>query len=366
MHSPLGAYAHLLVHYCLDLQPGERLYIRTTTLAEPLVREVFRLATRAGAQVEATLDFREKHRIFLEEGRQDLLEKPAPFYRMAMESFDAYLNIRAPFNLREDQSVNKEKSKRWQEAQQEVLDTYFRRTAEGSLKRSLCQYPTLANAQEAGMSLEEYEQFVYRACKLDAEDPVKAWKGVRAEQQKVVDLLNACTDMHYLGPGIDLRFSTRGRTWINSDGRSNMPSGEVFTAPVEHSVQGEVHFSFPGVYMGHEVEGVRLTVKDGYVETWEAERGGDLLDHVFSIPGARRFGEAAIGTNYAIDRLTRNILFDEKMGGTVHLAVGQSYLQAGGKNRSTVHWDLITDMREGGVIFADGQKIYENGRFQLP
>ncbi|HEY1406796.1 MAG TPA: aminopeptidase, partial [Spirochaetota bacterium] len=158
-------------------------------------------------------------------------------------------------------------------------------------------------------------------------------------------------------------FSVAGRTWRNSDGKRNMPSGEIFTSPVEDSVNGVIRFSFPGVYMGEEVEGVTLHVKDGFIEKWSADKGGKLLDEVFKIEGSRRFGEVAIGTNDSINRFTRNILFDEKIGGTIHMAVGASYPETGGKNESAVHWDLINDMRSGGKIFADGACIYENGVF---
>lgn len=359
----LEKYANLLVHYCLDMQPGERFYLRSTTLAEPLVREVYRAAVKAGAHVEVDLDFREKNRILLAQGSEAQLQYVSPLYKQAMEEFDTYLYIMAPFNLREDQNVDPAKRKIRQESQQAVLKTYFERTATRELKRSLCQYPTLANAQEAGMSLEEYEDFVFRACKLYDPDPVQSWLEVRRWQQQIVDLLNARETVRYKADGTDITFSTRGRTWINSDGQTNMPSGEVYTSPVEDSANGVVHFSFPAIYMGHEVEGVTLYVKDGYIEKWEARRGKDFLDQVFQIEGTRRFGEAAIGTNYNIARLTKNILFDEKMGGAIHMAIGQSYLQAGGKNQSTVHWDMITDMKEGGEIYADGEKIYENGHF---
>lgn len=359
----LEKYANLLVHYCLDMQPGERFYLRSTTLAEPLVREVYRAAVKAGAHVEVDLDFREKNRILLAQGSEAQLQYVSPLYKQAMEEFDTYLYIMAPFNLREDQNVDPAKRKIRQESQQAVLKTYFERTATRELKRSLCQYPTLANAQEAGMSLEEYEDFVFRACKLYDPDPVQSWLEVRRWQQQIVDLLNARETVRYKADGTDITFSTRGRAWINSDGQTNMPSGEVYTSPVEDSANGVVHFSFPAIYMGHEVEGVTLYVKDGYIEKWEARRGKDFLDQVFQIEGTRRFGEAAIGTNYNIARLTKNILFDEKMGGAIHMAIGQSYLQAGGKNQSTVHWDMITDMKEGGEIYADGEKIYENGHF---
>lgn len=365
MENILAKYADLLVHYCLEIKPGDQFYLRSTTLAEPLVREVYRCAVAAGAHVEVSLDFREQNRLFLAGAGDEQLHHVSPFFRTAITHFDAYLYIRAPFNLREDQNVDREKAKIRQEAQQEVMDIYSRRTATRELRRSLCQYPTQASAQEAGLSLEEYQDFVYRACKLFGPDPKESWREVGRRQQRVVDLLNRCRIVRYEGDGIDIEFSTAGRTWINSDGRTNMPSGEVYTSPVEDSVNGVIHFSYPGLYMGHEVEGVTLWVKDGYIEKWEARRGRDFLDYLFQLKGTRRFGEAAIGTNEEIDRMTKNILFDEKMGGTVHLAIGQSYLQAGGKNQSAVHWDMITDMRKDGVIYADGERIYERGKFLL-
>jgi len=363
MQTILRKYAQLLADYCLDLQGGDRLYLRSTTLAEPLVREVYRAAVARGALVEVDLAFREQNRIFLEAANDNQLRHISPAYRQAIETFDALLVIRAPFNLREDQNVDPRKSKVRKDAQRELLQTYFQRTGKGEMRRCLCQYPTPANAQEAGMSLEEYEQFVYGACRLFEPNPAAAWLEMRRHQQQIVDRLHQHKAFRYVGEGTDIRFSTEGRTWINSDGRSNMPSGEVFTSPVEDSVNGVVHFSYPAVYMGHEVEGVTLWVKDGWVDRWEARHGQAFLDRIFDMHGARRFGEAAIGTNPNIDRFTKNILFDEKIGGTVHLAIGQSYLQAGGKNQSAVHWDMIADMTQGGVIYADDDKIYENGKF---
>ncbi|GJM33148.1 MAG: aminopeptidase [Saprospiraceae bacterium] len=363
MESMLSRYAKLLVHYCLETRAGDRMYLRSTTLAEPLIREVYRIAVRAGAVVEVSMDFSEQERIFLQEAGSDQLKYVSPMYRQAMETYDTYLYIRAPFNLREDQSIDPEKRKIRQKANKEISEAYFRRTATRDLRRTLCQYPTQANAQEAGMSLEEYEHFVFNACKLFDNDPIKSWTEVRKSQQQIVDLLNSREQVRYVGEDIDIRFSTKGRTWVNSDGKTNMPSGEVYTSPVENSVNGQIHFSYPAIYMGHEVEGVTLWVKDGHIEKWEAKRGQEFLNQIFEIEGTRRFGEAAIGTNYSIDQFTKNILFDEKIGGTVHMAIGQSYLQAGGKNQSSVHWDMIADMMKKGEIYADDEKIYEKGQF---
>lgn len=241
----------------------------------------------------------------------------------------------------------------------------MQRTGTYDLRRNLCQFPTQAGAQEAGMSLKEYENFIFQSCYLFEDDPIQAWKNVSKMQQGIVDHLNKCSHVRYKGNDIDISFSCAGRTWINSDGKTNMPSGEVYTAPVENSVNGTIRFSYPSLYMGQEAEDVTLWVKDGVVEKWEARRGKDLLDQVFAIPGARVFGEAAVGTNMNIQRMTKNILFDEKIGGTIHMAVGQSYPQCGGKNESSVHWDMITDMTQGGEIYADNELIYQNGKFLI-
>ena len=356
-------YASLLTDYCLELKEGDRLLIKSTTLAEPLVREVYRLAIQMGAIVEVDLDFREKNNILLSNASPKQLAYVSPVFATAMDKFEAYLNIKAPFNLREDQSSPSEASRIRSKALEKSNKRYFTRIADRSLKRCLCQYPTQASAQEAGMSLSEYEEFVYRACKLNTPDPKKAWQQLGKEQQNIVDHLNKSKDVHYKGNGIDIKFSVAGRTWINSDGKSNMPSGEVFTAPVEDSVNGVVRFSFPAIHGGHEVENATLWVEKGLIKKWEATKGKEYLDKVFQIPGARRFGEAAIGTNYEIQRITKNILFDEKIGGSIHMAVGQSYLQCGGKNKSVIHWDMISNMKDGGEIFTDGDLIYKNGKF---
>ena len=365
MTSIYEKYAHLLVNYCMDIQPNDRLYVNTTTLAEPLVREVYRAGLRAGATVEVDMDFREKSKIFYEEAHLDTQLSFVPMqYAKAMTDFDAYLYIKAPFNLRDGNNVDVEKQKIQKAALSPFSKKYFERAATRAMKRNFCLFPTIASAQEAGMSLEEYEHFVFNACKLYEADPIAAWLNVRKEQQGIVDVLNSATKVQYLSEKTNISFSTEGRKWINSDGQTNMPSGEVYTSPVEDSVNGVVHFDYPCLYMGNEVQDVTLYVTDGYIEKWEAGQGKAFLDYIFSLEGTRRFGEAAIGTNYNINRMTKNILFDEKIGGTIHMAIGQSYPQCGGKNESTVHWDMISDMTKGGQIFAEGQLIYENGQFK--
>lgn len=363
MKNILEKYANLLVNYCLEVTPGDRVLVKTTSQAEPLLTHLFRAVLKAGGSMEVLWEFQGERRILLSEGNDFALTHMSTIFTKAVEEYECFLHILAPHNLSSDQNIDAAKLKKRQKVFVPYMKTYMDRTGTRSLRRSLCLYPTAAYAQLAGMSLEDYENFVFGACKLYEEDPIASWKQVGVQQQKIVDFLNQKTHIHYLGKNVDIQFNTKGRTWINSDGKTNMPSGEVYTSPEEDSVNGHIHFSFPGIYNGQTVEDVTLWVKNGYIEKWEAKSGQSFLDKIFEIPGSRRFGEAAIGTNYNIQHSTKNILFDEKIGGSVHMAIGRSYAQAGGKNQSAIHWDMITDMTDGGAIFADGEKIYENGRF---
>jgi aminopeptidase len=358
-------YAQLLVEYCLQVKEDDKVYIRSSYLAEPLLQEVLAAVARAGAHAVMNLEIQDQTKIIYDNASTKTLNWANPIERLVNEQFNCYLVIKAPFNLRDTQEVSQEKQAAAREGGAENNKIYMQRTGTYKLRRNLCQFPTQAGAQEAGMSLRDYEQFIFQSCNLFEEDPIQAWKNVGKMQQGIVDHLNKCSKVQYKGPDIDITFSCAGRTWINSDGKTNMPSGEVYTAPVENSVNGRIHFSLPSLYWGQEAENVILTVKDGEVVKWECSRGMELLDQVFAVPGARRFGEAAIGTNMNIQRMTKNILFDEKIGGTIHMAVGQSYPQCGGLNESAVHWDMITNMRNGGEIFADDELIYKNGAFLI-
>ena len=364
-HQLLNKYAHLLVNYCVNLQAGERLYIETTTLAEPLVREIYREALRAGGLPHVAFEFRDQRSIQWQESNVEQLGYVQPLYAQAMTEFEAYIHIRAPFYSNEVVMPTLEQKKAVAKAQHLYRQRYSERTATLDMKRNLCEFPTIANAQNAGMTLEEYADFIAQACYLYEENPAEHWLKLSKYQQSIVDFLNRQQTIRYKGEGTDLTFSVKERIWINSDGKTNMPSGEVYTTPVEDSANGVVHFAYPSIFEGQEVEGITLWVKDGEIYKWEAKKGKDLLDKIFQIDGARRFGEAAIGCNMNIQRPVKNILFDEKIGGTVHLAVGQAYLQTGGKNNSAIHWDMIADMKNGGEIYANDEKIYENGSFLI-
>lgn len=356
-------YAALLVNYCLELKEGEKVYVKTTHLAEPLLMALQKEIVKAGAHPHYSIAFRDQDRLFLENASDLQLEYVPNQFREVMETFDAYLFIQAAFDSKALQGVDPAKSRKMAQARSAPRKRYMERTATREMKRNLCLWPTDSSAENAQMSLEEYQDFVFGACMLHDQNPMGSWLEVRRKQQSVVDLLNKREKVRYVGPDIDISFMTSGRTWINSDGQTNMPSGEVYTSPVEESVNGQVRFSFPGVYMGREVEDITLTIEDGVVTKWEAKKGKELLDELLALPGGNMFGEVAIGTNYQIQRLTRNMLFDEKMGGTIHMALGQSYFQTGGKNVSDIHWDLLANMRDGGEIYADDELIYQNGQF---
>ncbi len=364
MQSILQKYGDLLVNYCVSIQPGERVLIKAPIIAEPLVREIYRATLKAGGIPITDFDFHGQHRILMEHGEGVQLQYVSPLYAEAMEHYEAYIYIRGMENHSEMASVEGHKNKIFNDAHAPFRQSYYERTATRDLKRTLCEYPTQGSAQLAGMSFEAYQDFIFNACNLYADNPREEWLKVRINQQKIVDLLNSRTKIRYKSNKTDISFSTEGRVWINSDGQTNMPSGEVYTSPVENSVNGIVHFDYPVVQMGKYVEGVTLWVRNGEIIEWEANQGQEVLDYVFNeISGSRYFGEAAIGTNFNINRFTKNILFDEKIGGTIHMAIGQSYLQAGGKNQSDIHWDMISDMTQNGQIFADDELIYENGHF---
>jgi aminopeptidase len=356
-------YAVLLVRYSLELGKGDNLLIASTYLAEPLVWEIYLDALRAGAFVDTWITMNGITRIFYDEAGDEQLRRVSPLYGYAIDRYQALLTIRAPFHTRELETVDPEKKQTVALAETATKRRFRERAASGELRWTLCEFPTDAQAQESGLSRSEYEEFIASACFLHDDDPVARWHDVHEAQERMIAVLAGKRLIRFRGPDTDISFSTEGRTWINSDGKHNMPSGEIFTSPVEDSVEGHIRFSYPGLYMGQEIEDVRLVVRGGEVAEWQAAKGKALLDRLLEIPGARRFGEAAIGTNRGIGRFVRNMLFDEKTGGTIHMALGASYAETGGRNESSIHWDLLADMREGGEIVADGEVVYRNGQF---
>jgi aminopeptidase len=357
-------YAKLLVDYCLSVSRGDRIFIKSTYLAEPLLQEVYREITLRGGQYDARITIRDEERVFFDSADEIQIRETSPFERLATENYRSILTIRAPFNLKSLQSIDTMKKKSAQEGRKSLHDIFSKRSSTGSLRWTLCEFPTDASAQECGMSVSEYAEFIFSACRLHEENPAAAWQRCSSEQQQYVDFLNTVSSIRFKAEGTDLFMSVKGRKWINSDGKRNMPSGEVFSAPVEDSVNGQIRFSYPVIYMGDEIDGLSLTVKDGLITEWNADKGKQILDRIFEIEGARRFGEVAVGLNKGVNRFTKNILFDEKMDGTIHMAIGSTYPETGGKNDSAIHLDFINDMKDGAII-ADDRTVYEKGRFIL-
>ncbi|NOT38836.1 MAG: aminopeptidase [Saprospiraceae bacterium] len=358
-------YAELLGQYSLYLKKGELVYLRSTTLAHDLVSEFAKVCVDLGVKLEVELDYADKEEYLLANGPLELLEYIGKHKIELIRDCDAYLVIRAPYTKSNLFNVDPSNERIRSSALQTFQDIYFKRLGDGSLKRSLCQFPTEYAADMANMTFLEYQKFIQNACFLNADEPSKYWKEISARQQHYVDYLNNVEELVYENNDWRIKCNVKNRIWINSDGKSNMPSGEVFTSPIEDSVEGTIFFNYPTMIFGEVVEGIRLTVEKGVITRYKANIGQEVLDKVFAIDGTRVFGEVAIGTNTNITRATNNILFDEKIGGTVHMAIGQSYLQCGGKNKSSIHWDLITDMKSGGRIYADNKLIQENGEFLI-
>jgi aminopeptidase len=278
---------------------------------------------------------------------------------------DCSIGIWGDENTKALSNVNPKRMSIMQGARKPIMEVFFKRAAEGSLHWTGTQFPCQAAAQDAEMSLSEYEDFVFNAGLLNEPDPVASWQRISQRQQKLVDFLDGKSDYHvFAANGTDVRMSLAGKKWINCDGHENFPDGEVFTGPVLNSVNGTIHFSFPAVHHGREVHDVMLKFKDGKVVDASASKGEDFLISMLDMDGGSRFlGECAIGTNFQIKHYTKNTLFDEKIGGTVHFALGAGYPETGNSNQSGLHWDMVVDLRNGGFIEIDGTKINIDGKF---
>lgn len=349
--------------YSLDLQPGELALLSGDVPSLPLLKETYRAALSLGAQPYVRLLAPEIDEILLREASEAQLAYVSELSTLEIERIRARLVVRASENTVALSGIPPERLAIRQRANQPLFARLLERKATKELKTCVTQYPTNAAAQDAGMSLSDYEDFVFRACFCDRADPAAEWRQLSAGQQRFVELLERVSAVRIEGPGTDLALSVAGRKWVNSDGKANFPSGEVFTGPVEDSAEGRISFDVPTTYQGRLVEGVTLEFAAGRVVKASAARGQELLEQALGTDaGSRLLGEFAFGTNYGIDRPTRNILFDEKIGGTIHLALGAGYPDTGSTNKSGIHWDMIKWMKAGRVR-ADGAVIYENGRF---
>ncbi|MFW5748696.1 MAG: aminopeptidase [Chloroflexota bacterium] len=358
--------AHLLVHYCTEVKPGQWVGILGDVCTLDMLRLVHQEVVHAGGHPHLMMSDERMNRDFLREASDDQFAWLNPALQAYYDDADVYIRIGGAPNTRAMTGIPASRVQALRKAQRSFLDTRLHRAARGEFRWVGTWFPTEASAQEANMSLEEYEDFVYSATFCDKADPVAEWLKIRAMQQEKIDWLAGRKNIALNGPNIDLKLSIDGRTFINSDGTRNMPSGEIFTSPVEESVNGWVRFSYPSIVGGRAVSGIELTFKDGKVVEASAEQNEDLLyAQLDTDDGSRYLGEFAIGTNFGINRFTGNILFDEKIGGTVHMAIGQGYPETGSKNSSAVHWDMICDMRNDSEIHIDDELFYRNGQFQV-
>jgi aminopeptidase len=360
----VDALASILVRYSTKVSKGDVCVIQATTSAEPIVQAVYEEVLRAGGLPIMQLTTNGAGASFYGLASDEQLEWIPPTATWAAENADVRIAIMADVNTRELSRADPKRQSRAQQARKPLMETSMKRAAAGDYRWALTLFPTHAYASEAGMSLAEYEDFYYEACLATDSEPVTAWQRQSDEVNRLTDWIQGREEVRVRAPGTDIKLGVAERTWIPCVGEHNMPDGEFFTAPVEDSVEGEVAFSFPATYGGREVSGVRFRFDGGKVVDASAELGEEFLHEMLdSDDGARRLGELGIGTNYGISTGTKEILLDEKIGGTVHMAIGMSYPESGGSNESAVHWDMVCDLRNGGSITVDGVELQRDGRF---
>src|SRR5947209_7775998 len=356
--------AEVLVGYSTRVQDGDVVLIESPISAAPLVGEVFRRVLRAGGQPQLRLSLETVLETLLRNGSDEQLGWINPVRTEDFERADVRIVLLSSTNTKGLTTIDPSRQALYGRAHEQLGNRYLERAAAGELRWVLTQFPTNAAAQDAEMSLEQYERFVYRAGLLDDPDPIASWREFAKHVEAVARFLGTKSELRVIGEDTDLRVGVGGRTWIPASGGENFPDGETFTGPVEDTVEGTIRFTFPAVFQGREVDDVRLRFERGEVVEATAAQGQDFLEQMIAMDdGARRVGEFAFGLNDGITHYTKNTLFDEKIGGTCHLALGTAYPETGGRNRSGLHWDMVCDLRQGSEVYADGELVYRDGKF---
>lgn len=365
MENIWDKYAKVLVDYSTDVQKGDLVQIRGTSIyTKDLVKALYKRVLQRGGHPILRTSFEDFSDIFLKYASDEQLDFVDDIIKLEYEKVNKFISIGGPMNTKNLAKADITKLARRGKATQFLSKQLMQRSADGTASWVIADVPTHALAQEAKMSFDEYSQFLFKSCYLDTEDPVAKLRELDEKQTTWANYLNKVKQIRITGEKTDITFNVEGRKWISCSGKNNYPDGEVFTSPVEDGVNGEIYFDFPQIYRGNEAQGVHLFIENGKVVNAKADKGEDYLNAMLDMDeGSRGIGEIAIGTNAEIQEVTGNILFDEKIGGSIHMAVGASYPEAGGKNVSGLHWDLIKNMKNGGKIFADGNLIYENGKF---
>lgn len=362
----LSKMAKILVHYSTGVQQGDKVHISGATPAIPLMEQLYVEALKAGAHPYVDVEVPSLSRYFYSFASKEQLEYFSPISKAMIDNFDVAIAIMSEENPHHLSGVDPKKQSLRHKVATKLSARQLKRMSNGSLRSCTTLYPTNAYASAAEMSLEDFEDFVFASCYVDHPDPLKRWKEVHRHHERIISYLSKYSSIRLVAPGTDLTFSYQGRQWKNCDGFLNFPDGEIYTCPVESTAEGFVEFTYPACLYGREVEQVRLVFEKGRVVEATAKKNEDfLLEMLNTDPGARRLGEFAIGTNHGVDRFTKNILFDEKIAGTCHLAVGLSAPGCGGKNKSAIHWDMVCDLRQEGKLYADGKLFYQDGEFVL-
>jgi aminopeptidase len=354
--------ARLCVHYSVNVKSKEKVLIQGSAAASPLINEIYKECLLSDSYPIVFAHLETKY-IFFKYAKEHQLKFVSPVSKFIAENIDASIGTFCDPSPKGLSNIDPARIRMNSAAGRELSEIFSKRTSEGKLRWVLLPFPIAAQAQEASMSLAEYEDFVYSSCLVDKKDPIAEWKKIREQQKEICKLLENVKEIRVIGEDTDLTLSTKGRKWINCSGQENMPDGEIFTGPVENSLNGTVRFTFPAIYSGREVEDIQLSFREGKVVKASAAKGEKLLHEILKIEGADRVGEFAIGTNYGITKFTKNMLFDEKMGGKMHMALGNAYPESGGLNKSAIHWDILKDMKKGGEIYADGKLFHKNGKF---
>jgi aminopeptidase len=357
--------AGVLGDYSVSVGPGDLVVIDADLPAAPLVRSLYRRVLEAGGHPHLrTEPIEGEAEELLRRGSDAQLDWLNPARVSDVERADVRIAVEAQPNTRALTGVEPSRQARRARAREPLLNRVFERAAAGELRSVVTLYPTNAAAQDADMSLEGYEEFVYRAGLLDRDDPIAEWQALGSRLADLAARLSRKRELRVVAEGTELTLGVEGRTWVPSEGRENFPDGELFTAPLETSVQGRICFSYPASFAERRIKGIELEFENGEVVRARASQGEEFLHEMLAMDdGARRVGEFSFGLNDAIEEFTGHTLFDEKIGGTVHLALGAAYPESGGTNQSALHWDLVCDLRSGGEVYADGELVYRDGRF---
>jgi aminopeptidase len=360
----LARLADVVVGYSTSVRPGDIIRIEGSPASTPLIRELYRAAVRAGGHPTTELIVQETAEDLLLHGTDEQLEWVPIDVRWNVEHGDVLIAIDAPENTKYLSNVDPARMARRVKGREAYQELALQRFGRGEFRWVLCGYPTDASAQDAGMSVAQFEQLVYRAAFLEADDPVAAWTAFGQRLDRIGSMLEGKRELRLVAEDTDLKLGVGGRSWVRANGKVNLPDGEVFTGPVETNVEGTIRFSFPAMVRGRSADGVVLRFEAGEVVEAKARRGEEFLRQMIGVdPGARRVGEFAFGLNDEVTEYTGNLLLDEKIGGTVHLALGRSVPQTGGENVSALHWDMVCDLRDGGEVYADGELVYRDGAF---